>query len=267
MKPKISVVTIAYNNVDDIRPTIESVLHQSYDNIEYIVVDGNSTDGTIDIINEYQSKIDRIISEPDDGMYDAINKGIRASSGDIVGLIHAGDRLYNSDVIQKISSHFQDNDIDASYGQSVLVGQDDNPVRVNISPEFSRSLFKKGWMPSHQSIYIRREIFDKLGLYRTDLGGSGDYEFVLRYFYFNDLKVKRLDDYIIRFSMGGRSTSNYHKIFKTQRVHVNCWKINGESPPFYMVPLKLMRKIPQFARALKMKIFGGKTMAGSSSAL
>ncbi|REL24733.1 glycosyltransferase [Rhodohalobacter sp. SW132] len=254
MNPKISIVTIAYNNAADIRPTLESVVNQTYDNIEYVVVDGDSSDGTVEIINEYKSGIDTFISEPDKGMYDAINKGIKASTGDIVGLIHAGDRLFDEHVIGKIANHFSENEIDASYGQSVLVGDDDQPVRVNISPEFSKSLFKIGWMPSHQSIYIRREIFDQLDYYRTDLGGSGDYEFVLRYFYFNDLRVKRLDEYIIRFSMGGRSTSNYHKILKTQMVHVNCWKLNGQSPPIYMVPLKLLRKVPQFLRAFKMKL-------------
>jgi glycosyltransferase len=105
-------------------------------------------------------------------------------------------------------------------------------------------------MPSHQSIYIRREIFERLGYYRLDLGGSGDYEFVLRYFNFNDLKIKRLDSFIIKFSLGGTSTSNYGSILRTQRVHVKCWKLNGKTPPFYMIPLKLLRKIPQFTKAI-----------------
>ncbi|SHE34633.1 glycosyltransferase [Fodinibius roseus] len=249
---KISVITICFNNEQEIRDTIESVVDQAYDEIEYIVVDGNSMDNTMAIIREYSEHINTIISEPDEGMYDAINKGFRLATGDVVGLIHAGDRLFDDQVISRIAEHFISNDIDAMYGHSILVNKEDEPVRVNKSPEFRKSLFKVGWMPSHQSVYIKKEVIERLGNYRTDLGGSADYEFVLRYFYFNDLKVKRLDAYILRFAMGGRSTSNYHKIFKSQAIQKKCWKLNGEAPPFYMIPLKLLRKIPQFYKALKM---------------
>lgn len=247
---KISIITIAFNNETDIRDTIESVINQSYKNIEYIIIDGKSKDATLDIINEYQNNIDLLISEPDKGIYDAINKGIEKSTGDIVGLIHAGDRLYDEFVIGKIANHFRTNDIDASYGHSVFTNNKDQVIRVNKSPEFKKNLFKVGWMPSHQSIYIRREIFDSLGLYRLDLGGSGDYEFVIRYFYCNSIKTKLLDEFIIKFSLGGTSTSNYKKLLKTQLTHIKCWKLNGIEPPFYLIPLKLFRKIPQYVRAL-----------------
>src|SRR5699024_10472447 len=112
---------------------------------------------------------------------------------EVFGLIHAGDRLIDDKVLEEVAHHFTINNIEAMYGHSILVNQDDQPVRVNKSPEFQKSLFKAGWMPSHQSIYLRRDIVKDLGYYRTDFGGSGDYEFVLRYFYFNHLKVKRLD--------------------------------------------------------------------------
>lgn len=251
---KISIISIAYNNEKDIKGTLESVINQDYKDIEYIVVDRASTDKTLDIVKSYGNKIAKIISEPDNGIYDAINKGIKQATGDVVGLIHAGDRLYDKSVLSSIASHFENNDIDASYGHSVIVNSNDQPVRINKSPEFKKSLFKKGWMPSHQSIYIKREIFDRLGYYRLDIEGSGDYEFVLRYMYFNDIKIKRLDRFIIKFSMGGTSTSNYARIIRTQKVHIKCWELNGESPPFYMVPLKLGRKIPQFAKAFMKKI-------------
>lgn len=246
---KISIITISYNNEKDIRKTIESVVNQTYKNIEYIVVDGKSSDNTLGIVNEYKDKIARIISEKDKNLYDAINKGIKMATGDIVGLIHAGDRLFDKNVIVDIANFFLQYKIDALYGHSYLVNKNDIPVRINKSPNFRKSLFKIGWMPSHQSIYIKRSIFDKLGLYRTDIGGSGDYEFVLRYFFFNNLTFKLFDRFIVRFALGGTSTSNYHKILKTQMTHVKCWKINGQSPPFYMVPLKLLRKVKQFTSA------------------
>jgi len=254
---KISIVTICYNNEDDIRKTIESVICQRYENVEYIIVDGNSSDNTMNIVHQYSENIDTIISEPDKGMYDAINKGIKASSGDIVGLIHAGDRLFDSGVLSKIVKHFLENNIDAMYGHSILVDKNDRPFRVNKSPKFRKSLFKAGWMPSHQSIYIRREIFDKLGLYRLDLGGSADYEFTLRYFYLNDLKIKRLDEFIVRFAMGGKSTSDYRNtLWNSQKRHIKAWKIHGKNPPFYFIPLKLGRKIKQFYLAVVYRIFG-----------
>lgn len=254
---KISIITICYNNEDDIKKTIESVICQQYKNVEYIVVDGNSSDDTMNIIEQYSDKIDTIISEPDEGMYDAINKGIKASSGDLVGLIHAGDRLFDDSVAGKIALHFSENNIDVMYGHSILVDKDDKPFRVNKSPEFRKNLIKRGWMPSHQSIYIRREIFDKLGFYRLDFGGGGDYEFVFRYFYLNDLKIKRLDEFIVRFAIGGTSTSNYRStLWAYQKNHINAWKIHGKNPPFYFIPLKLGRKIKQFYLAVFYRVFG-----------
>ncbi|MDP2159162.1 MAG: glycosyltransferase family 2 protein [Flavobacterium sp.] len=247
---KISIITIAYNNEKDIEKTLQSVCNQIYQDVEYIIVDGNSKDGTLAIVEKYKHKIATIISEPDNGIYDAINKGVRAATGDIVGMIHAGDQLYDTTVLAKIAAHFTAHPIDISYGHSEVITSSSKVLRVNKSPEYKKRLLKFGWMPSHQSIYMKRELFEKYGYYRTDIGGSGDYEFVIRYFYLHDLSVKRLDAFIIKFAMGGLSTSNYHKILSTQKIHANCWRMNGLEPPFYMIPFKLARKIPQFVRAL-----------------
>ena len=244
--PRISIITIAYNNACDIEPTLQSVISQDYPHIEYIVVDGASTDGTLEVIKRYREKIDKLISEPDHGMYEAINKGIQAATGDVVGLMHAGDRLYSPDVITHIAEAFQDPDLDAIYGHSVLVDSNDRPVRVNRSRPFSRRRIRHGWMPSHQSIYMRKERLDRYGLYRTDLGGSGDYEFFIRHFYRYRPNVRLLDRYIVRFSLGGQSTTGYRHLLRRQRTHVNCWRINDLRPSLMLVPLKLARKVPQF---------------------
>jgi glycosyltransferase involved in cell wall biosynthesis len=246
---KISIITICFNNAKTIRRTIESVISQSYSGIEYIIVDGDSKDGTLDIIREYKDKISKFISEKDKNLYDAINKGMKMATGDIVGLIHAGDRLFNTEVIQKIANHFATNDIDIMYGNSLLVNDQDVPVRVNISPGYSRSLIRRGWMPSHQSIYVKRPLLEKIGYYNLDLHPSSDYEFFLRYFYFNKLKVKKLNEFILKFSMGGISTRNYVNNIRGQKQHVECWTVNGEKPPFYLVPMKLLRKPRQFVLA------------------
>jgi glycosyltransferase involved in cell wall biosynthesis len=252
---KISIITISYNNELDIESTILSVINQTYKDIEYIIIDGGSTDNTISIIDKFKNKINKVISEPDNGIYDAINKGIEIATGEIVGLIHAGDRLFSNDVVADIASFFKNNPtIDISYGHDIIVKKDDYPLRVNKSPEYSKKLIERGWMPAHQSIYIKRDAFKKHGLYSLDLGGSGDYEFFLRYFYFTNLKIKRLDKFILKFSFGGRSTSSLKRTLRAQKVHAKCWKLNGKNPPFLLIPLKLLRKIPQFIRAYKLRL-------------
>lgn len=246
---KISIVTICYNNAKQIRATIESVVNQSYKNIEYIIIDGKSSDDSPNIIREYEKHLYKYVSEPDQNLYDAINKGLKLATGDVVGLIHAGDRLFNNEIIQKIADHFYINDIDIMYGNSILVNDKNIPVRVNRSPEYKKYLVKMGWMPSHQSIYMKKEILDKTGYYNLDLHPSADYEFFLRYFYFNNYKIKRLNEFVLRFATGGRSTRNYMNNLRGQKQHIQCWKVNGEKPPFFLIPLKLLRKPRQFAVA------------------
>jgi glycosyltransferase len=248
---KVSVITICYNNEKDIEGTIESVINQTYDNIEYIIIDGSSTDKTLDIVNKFSENITTLISESDKGIYDAINKGISLASGDIVGLIHAGDRLFNNNVIKKIVSFFKKNEIDISYGNSQILDQNDKCVRINKSKEFKKSIVRNGWMPSHQSIYIRRELFLDGGLYSLDLHPDSDYEFFLRYFYFKNYRVKFLDEFIVKFSLGGVSSKNYSsRITKDSKQRVyRSWTINGERPPYFIFYSKLLRKVNQFILA------------------
>lgn len=247
---KISIITICYNNENSIRRTVESVVGQTYDNIEYIVVDGQSTDGTLLALKQYETKIAKIISEPDNGIYDAINKGIKHATGDIVGLIHAGDQLYDNDVVKDIADHFLNNDIDISYGHSKIIGQSGKTVRINISPAFRRRLMYLGWMPSHQSIYVKRSLFDKYGYYSTDYA-LGDYEWFIRFFSKRDVIIKRIDRFIIKFKTGGVSTANYTKKLKSSshKKVKQCWEINKIKAPCCVEYLKLARKIPQFLYA------------------
>lgn len=248
---KISIITICYNNAKDIRKTIESVISQTYSNIEYIVIDGASTDGTTQIVYEYSEHISLIISEPDNGIYDALNKGIKKSTGDVVGFIHAGDMLCNNDIITKIALLFEENDVDISYGNSYNVNYKGIVVRKNPGLKHPyKWAIKLGWMPSHMSIYTKRSLFDKYGYYRLDIGYAADYEWFLRYFYKHgdELRFKLLNEYILYFSLGGVSSKGVLKKLGNRHKQMieKCWRCNGLKPiPFliYLRPIWIVRVI------------------------
>lgn len=250
---KISIITICYNNEKDIRETLESVVSQTYPDIEYIIKDGGSKDGTLAVVNEYKERISKIISAPDKGLYDAINTGILASTGDVVGLIHAGDRLCDNKVIENIARFFENNDVDVMYGHSRIVDANEKAKRLNISPQFSKNLVKWGWMASHQSIYAKKGVFEKYGYYTQNVGGSGDYEWFVNVFYkhADDLRIKLNDRYIIKFSLGGQSTVNISsRVQKKNRDVLNkCWINNGIEPPFALPLRKFYWTLRQFVMA------------------
>lgn len=250
---KVSIVTICYNNEKDIRETIESVLSQTYNDIEYIIKDGGSKDGTLSVVEEYKDKITKVISAPDKGLYDAINTGIQAATGDVVGLIHAGDCLHDERVIEDIAQFFKENDVDVMYGHSRIVDSNGNAKRLNISPRFRKCLVKWGWMASHQSIYAKRDVFEKYGFYTQNVGGSGDYEWFVNVFYkhADDLKIKLNDRYVVRFSLGGQSTVNISsRVQKKNRgIIKQCWVNNGLKPPFALPYRKFYWTIRQFVMA------------------
>ena len=180
---KISIITVCYNSQETIKDTIESVINQSYGNIEYIIIDGNSDDNTCEIISSYKNSIDVFVSENDKGIYDAINKGIKLASGKVIGLLHADDIFDNNQVIQKVISNF-DLKKDILFGDINYVKRNNlnHVVRKWKSSNYSQHKFKRGWMPPHTGFFLKRKCYIKFGLYRLDLGSSADYELMLRMF-------------------------------------------------------------------------------------
>ena len=205
---KVSIITSCYNREATIRGAIESVLEQDYPDIEYIVVDGASKDNSLAVINEYKNGIDTIISEPDKGMYEAINKGIRAATGDIIGLIHSDDFLFSSHTISDIVKTFEEQDADMIYGNGVFVDYDDTNLMIRnwISGRYSKENVKNGWLPLHPTVYIKKECMDKWGLYDESYKIAADSDLLVRYLYEADLKVYYLNKYIVKMRMGGLST-------------------------------------------------------------
>jgi glycosyltransferase involved in cell wall biosynthesis len=179
---KISIITVCYNSSKTIEKTILSVANQTYDNIEYIVIDGNSNDNTLEIIESYQCKISKLISEPDKGLYDAMNKGVSIATGDLIGILNSDDTFYSSTVIEEIVNFHKKNKIDASIGNIIQHKENGNMVRFYSSKNWNPQKLKIGFMPPHPSLFLKRELFLKYGNYDLGYKIGADYELITRFF-------------------------------------------------------------------------------------
>lgn len=251
---KVSIITSCYNREATIRESIESVLSQVYNDIEYIVVDAKSTDKTLDIINEYKDRITTIISEPDNGMYEGINKGIKLATGDIIGLLHSDDVFYADDTISRIANEIKRTKSQLVYGNGIFV----KPSNMNhimrdwISGQYIPSKITRGWLPLHTTVFAKRQVFDIVGYYDERYKISADSDWLIRCLYKANLKVAYINDYIVRMRMGGASTS--FRLTKAKwKEDLNLYHRHGLNP-FFSLTCKVLSKIPQFVIAkLKLK--------------
>lgn len=250
---KVSIITSCYNRESTIREAIESVLGQDYPNMEYIVVDGASKDNSLQIINEYKDRIATIISEPDKGMYEAINKGIHAATGDIIGLVHSDDFFYSKDTISRIVSEFERTGADLVYGNGLFVSFEDTSrvVRNWISGTYSKSKVRRGWLPLHPTVYIRRECMEQWGLYDESYKIAADSDLLVRYLYKASLKVAYLNEYVIKMRMGGLSTDK-KRMKQKWGEDLRLYRAHGFNP-YWALSLKIASKVPQFVQAKFMK--------------
>lgn len=246
---KISIITSCFNREATIRGCIESVLAQDYPNIEYIVVDGASKDNSLAIINEYKDKISKIISEPDHGMYEGINKGIRAATGDIIGLVHSDDFLYSPNTISRIVEKFQQTGADFLYGDGLFVNPENTSkvVRNWVGGDYRLWKVKHGWLPLHPTCYIRRDVMEKRGLYNETFKIAADSDLLFRYLLGGDLSVAYLHEYIVRMRMGGLSTDSA-KRKQMWREDIRMYHSHGMNPVITKLE-KMMWKVPQFIKA------------------
>jgi glycosyltransferase involved in cell wall biosynthesis len=226
---RITIITVCYNRALTIEKAIQSVLKQNYPNIEYIIVDGNSTDGTKAIIETYGDRISQFISEPDQGMYDAINKGIQMATGDVIGLMHSDDEFYDKLAISKIVASFaQDSKTEGVYGDGIYVSNDSEErlIRNRIGGVFSLDKVKSGWLPLHPTVYLRKSVINKYGLYNLDFKIASDTEFLLRYLYKYKIKMSYVNSYIVKMRMGGLST-NAKRAFEVLQEDYKIYKYHG----------------------------------------
>ena len=250
---KVSIITSCYNRAASIRSAIESVLAQDYNDIEFIVVDGSSTDGSLDIIREYVDRISIIISEPDHGMYEAINKGIRVATGEIIGLLHSDDFFYDNGVIGRIVKRIKRTHADFLYGDGLFVNPDNTNkvVRNWIGGGYRLWKVRHGWLPLHPTCYIRRDVMTRLGLYNESYKIAADSDLLVRYLLTGGLTVTYLNEYVVRMRMGGLSTDSA-KRKKMWEEDIRVYVSHGLWPTLTKLE-KMAWKVPQFVLALLKK--------------
>ena len=226
---KVSIITCTYNSASTIVETVASITNQTYPDIEYIIIDGNSEDRTLELAKASSDRIALIISEPDKGIYDALNKGLKKSSGDIIGLLHSDDELTSDTIIEEVIKKFNQTSADIVYGDLIYVSNmnKDKIVRYWKGNPFDRNLINKGWMPAHPAMFIRRDVYLKYGPYDIQYHISADYDLILRLMQISDLKIEYLPRVITKMRKGGVSNRNLRNIFLKSREDYRIIKKNG----------------------------------------
>ncbi|MFA5098656.1 MAG: glycosyltransferase family 2 protein [Candidatus Paceibacterota bacterium] len=245
---KVSIITVCYNSAETIEGAIKSVLGQSYPDIEYIVIDGASTDGTLEILGKYKNKIAKIVSEKDSGIYEAMNKGIALATGDIVGILNSDDFYYDNDVVKTVVENIVKNDADACWGDLVYVKKDDTNkvVRFWKSSEYKPGKFIRGWHPPHPTFFVKRELYQKYGVFRLDLSVYADYELMLRFLEKYKIKGFYIPKVFIKMREGGASNwRSIKKVFRGSMENYKAFKMNGLKFGFIAVVVKPLSKITQ----------------------
>ena len=251
---KISLITTTFNSGGTFTNTLESVLNQSYlTDIEYIIVDGASKDNTLDIIRAYEPQFQgrmKWISEPDRGLYDAMNKGICMATGDVVGILNSDDFFTSNDVLEKVAECFADNDVDAVYGDIHFVRSDDlnRCVRYYSSRIFRRGLMRLGFIPAHPSFYCRRECFEKYGCYKTDYKIAADFDLLLRFIYVHRIRIKYLPVDMVTMRLGGASTSGLKSRMTGMKEHLRSFRENGVKTNCFLLSLRYFYKLTEYFR-------------------
>jgi glycosyltransferase involved in cell wall biosynthesis len=247
---KISLITVAYNSAETIEETILSVLSQKDVDLEYIIIDGGSKDATLEIIQKYSSKIDVFLSEKDEGIYDAMNKGIGLASGDVIGILNSDDVFASTSILAEVSKVFLDKTVDALYGDLLYVERYDlsSVKRTWISGEYKKDAFKRGWMPPHPTFYVRRSIYEHFGLFNLSFSSAADYEIMLRFVHKHQIKLAYLPMIMVKMRQGGLSNSSLKNRLKANREDKRAWEVNGLKPSPFTFILKPASKLKQFLK-------------------
>jgi glycosyltransferase involved in cell wall biosynthesis len=245
---KVSIITVTFNSEKYLADCIHSVARQNYKNIEHIIIDGKSTDGTLQIIRQHSKHISYWISETDRGMYDAINKGLQVATGDIVGILNSDDMFASADAVRSIVDCFETTGTDTVYGNLVYVDAA-NTRKINRywkGLTYKRSRFRYGWMPAHPTFYMRRELLDRYGFYENHYFTAADFEFMARYLFLHKVSSQYIDAMLVKMRSGGISNMTLKSRFRANRRDFLAMKKNKIPFSFAVSILKPLIKIPQF---------------------
>jgi glycosyltransferase involved in cell wall biosynthesis len=245
---KISVVTVAFNAAGTIEDTIRSVASQTYSDVEHIVVDGASTDGTLDVIGRYRKHIARLISEPDQGIYDAMNKGLNLATGEVIGFLNADDVYAGTTVLEKVSANMAKDGLDALFGDAVFVNphRPNQPSRRYRSERFRPERIGWGWMPAHPALFLKRAVYERFGTFRTDYRIAGDFELVARIFHGNTLSYRHLPEVLVRMRSGGISTGGWRNTILLNQEVMRACQENGIATSLPKILSKYPAKLLEF---------------------
>jgi glycosyltransferase involved in cell wall biosynthesis len=250
MQSKVTIITVCYNSATTIEDAIQSVINQTYTNIEHIIIDGLSTDNTLDIVNKYQDKITKVVSEKDAGLYDAINKGIGLATGEIIANLNSDDFYIDKNVIADVVAKMEEEKSDTLYADLYYVeaGNTNKVVRNWVSGNYKKGMFFKGWMPPHPTFFVKKSVYDKYGSFNLELKSAADYEIMLRFIHKNNCSISYLNRVIVRMRVGGVSNASLINRIKANREDKKAWQINGLKPKPYTLLLKPLSKIGQFLK-------------------
>lgn len=249
MDLNVSIITTTYNSAATVAETLQSVKDQDYPFIEHIIVDGLSKDNTLDIVRQFPH-VSRTICENDEGIYDAMNKGIRAARGDIIGILNSDDIYAHNQVISKVTSVFQDPSVQACYADLQYMDARDSSriTRTWKSGNYRPGSFYWGWMPPHPTFFVRKSVYDQVGLFTTRFRSAADYEMMLRIIEKHQMAVAYIPQVIVKMRTGGISNASLRNRIRANRNDREAWRINGLKPYFFTLYLKPLRKISQFLK-------------------
>jgi glycosyltransferase involved in cell wall biosynthesis len=247
---KISIITVCFNSEKTIKDTLVSVSNQKGVEVEHVIVDGASKDNTLEIIKNYRT-VSKLISEPDKGIYDAMNKGIALATGEIIGTLNADDFYYDDNVLKEVEKVFLEPSVEACYGDLVYIKQDDinQIVRFWKSRDYKEGLFKSGWMPAHPTFFVRKNVYDRLGGFKLDYRIAADFELLFRFIEQNNIKTKYIPNVMVKMRLGGTTNKSFKNIWIQNREIVNT--LRSYYPDFSLLKFILSKFINRAIQFIK----------------
>ncbi|WP_341227595.1 glycosyltransferase family 2 protein [uncultured Arcticibacterium sp.] len=244
---KVSLITVCYNSVKTIGHTIETVLSQDYDNIEYVVKDGGSSDGTLELLSKYEGQI-TVVTKADKGIYDAMNQGLELVSGDVIGIINSDDFFPDNRVISRVVAAFESSSAGAVYGDLEYVEAEDTSkiTRKWQAKSYDKSNFLKGWMPPHPTFFLKKEYYNQFGLFKPEFKSAGDYELMLRMLYKEGISASYIPSVQMKMRAGGVSNVSLKNRIRANKEDRRAWKVNGLKPKWYTLWQKPLSKVFQW---------------------